>query len=91
MKPEDFGKVVGQAIGEALEPLHRRLDALDRANGKTFIPSHRAGKGYSKGATVSHDGGYWQATTATSATPGGAGWARLMTHTTTGYYTDQQR
>lgn len=89
MNPEIVGKVIAKAIKEALEPLNARLDALDRASGRKFIPSHREGKSYSKGATVSHDGGYWQATSATSAAPGGAGWARLLTHDAAGFYSER--
>lgn len=89
MNPEVFGRTVAAAIKEAIEPLQRRLDALDRANGKTFIPSHRAGKSYSKGATVAHDGSYWQAVAATSAMPGGSGWAKLLSHDAVGFYSER--
>lgn len=89
MNPEVFGRTVAAAIKEAIEPLQRRLDALDRANGKAFIPSHRAGKSYDKGALVSCDGSYWQAVTATNAMPGGSGWAKLLSHDAVGFYSER--
>lgn len=73
-----FGAAIGSLIREAVEPLERRLDALE-LSGLKFCGTHQRAIDYERGAVVARDGSSWVALKANPAgVPGDSpDWALL--------------
>lgn len=71
---EAFGAAMGDLIREAVEPIEKRLAALE-ACPMHYDGPHETDKVYSKGMFVTHDGSLWHCNYKTASRPGdGPAW-----------------
>jgi len=78
-----FGEAIGQAINDAVRPLHERIKALEASGmqkGMSFMGTWQPALDYQRGAVVHHAGGLFVLThdhKPGQAPRDGSGWQRL--------------
>ena len=81
-RPEQLAEIIADFVGQAIEPLRKRIAELEQAQARTLADAyqgaHLAGREYSRGQLVTHHGGLWLALESGTDKPGDSGQWKLI-------------